>query len=193
MKASVSDSSCAGSRVFSARSYTLVYSLLVYISITNFMSIFKCAFIIELLWIQCRRHGGFGALSYPNKAPSPPNWNKCYKSVEFCQFSECQAQLYKREAPLLKTFWTVHWNIYESIQSYIKQPVSLHGFNTAQSWKSLLWPSCGKCNGQHIAAILVVSSTILVQHGLCLTSETMRLHKCSKMSKINSVTAAKLL
>jgi len=38
-------------------------------------------------------------------------------------------------------------------------------------------------NGQHIAAILVVPSTILAQHGLCLTSETMRLVKYSKTSK----------
>ena len=35
-----------------------------------------------------------------------PYWNmKQYKSVEFCQFLQCQAPLYKRKAPLLKTFW----------------------------------------------------------------------------------------
>jgi len=31
------------------------------------MSNFKCALIIELLWIQSRHHGGFGGLSPPNK------------------------------------------------------------------------------------------------------------------------------
>jgi len=120
---------------------------------------------------------------------------KYYKSVEFCQFSECQAPQHRRKSSRLKTFWIIHWNIYEiyeSILSY-KQPVSLLGFNTAQSWKSLIWPSCGKWNGQCIAAILVVLSTILAQHGLCLTSETMRLLKCSEMNKINSVTATEQL
>ena len=110
----------------------------------------------------------------------------------FCQFSECQAPLLKRKARPLQTFRTVHWNIYQSIQSYIKQPVSLLGFNTEQSWKSLLWPGCGKWNGQHNAAMLVASSTMLTQHGLCLTSETMRLLKYSEISKINSVTATNL-
>jgi len=88
----------------------------------------------------------FGAVIPPNKAPSPPIWNMKYhmNQCSFCQFSECQALLHKRKAPLLKTFWTIHWKIYESIQSYIKQLVSLLGFNMAQSWKSLLWPSCGK-------------------------------------------------
>ena len=50
----------------------------------------------------------------------------------FCQLSECQDLLHKRKTPLLKTFWTVHGNIYESIQNYNKQPVLLLGFNTAQ-------------------------------------------------------------
>jgi len=96
-------------------------------------------------------------------------------------------------SPRLKTFWAIHWNIYESIQSYIKQPVSVLGFNTAQSWKSLLWSSCGKWNGQHIAGILVVSSTTPAQHGLCWTSETMLSLKCSEMSKISSVTTTERL
>jgi len=171
-----------------------VYCLLLSISITNFMSNLKHALIIELLWTQSRRHWGLWYDQPTNKTPSPQIeiWNTI-NQWSFCQFLECQAPLHKRKAPLLKTFWTVHWNINESIQSYIKQPVSLLGFNTAQSWKSLLWPSCGKWNGQHIAAILVASSTILAQHGLCLTSETMRLHKCSEISKINSVTATELL
>ena len=127
----------------------------------------------------------FGAVIPPNKAPSPPIWNMKYhmNQCSFCQFSECQALLHKRKAPLLKTFWTIHWKIHESIQSYIKQLVSLLGFNMAQSWKSLLWPNCGKWSGQHIAAILVVSSTILAQHGLCLTSETMQFIKYSEISK----------
>ena len=47
----------------------------------------------------------------------------------------------------------------------------------------MLWPGCRKWTGQYIVAILVVSSTILAQHGLCLTSETMRLIKCSEISK----------
>ena len=135
-----------------------------------------------------------GAVVLLNKAPSLQNWNmKYYKSVEFCQFSECHALLHKRKAPLLKTYWTIHWNIYESVQSFIIQPVSLLGFNMAQSWKSLLWPGCGKWNGQHIAAILVVSLTILAHHGLCLTLETMQLLKCSEISKINSVAITELL
>ena len=83
--------------------------------------------------------------------------------------------------------FTLYWNIYQSIQSYIKQPVSLLGYNMAQSWKYLLWPGCGKWNGQHNAAILVDSSTVLAQHGLCLTPETIRLLKCSEMSKINYI------
>jgi len=112
--------------------------------------------------------------------------------VEFLSTFRIQAPLHKRKAPLLKTFWTVH-NIYGSIQSHIKQPVSLIGFNTAQGWKSFLWLGCGKWNGQYIAAILVVSSTILARHRLYLTSETMRLLKCSEISKINSVTATELL
>jgi len=132
---------------------------------------------------------------YPRKQSSNhPNWNmKYYKSVQFCQFSESQAPQHKRKSPRLKTFWTIHRNIYENIQSYIKEMVSLFGFNTAQIWKSLRWPSCGKWNGQHIAAILVVSSTILAQHGLWLTTETMRSLRCSEMSKINSDTATEWL
>jgi len=38
---------------------------------------------------------------------------------------------------------------------------------------------------EHNAATSVVSSTILAQHGLCLTSETLRSLKCSEMIKIN--------
>ena len=72
-------------------------------------------------------------------------WNTI-NQWSFCQTWEFQAPLHIRSAPLLQTFWTVHWNIYESIQSYVKQPISLFGFNTAQSWKSLLWPGCGKWN-----------------------------------------------
>ena len=133
--------------------------------------------------------GDFGVVIPPNKTSSPQIeiWN-AINQWSFCQFLEFQAPLHKRKSPLLKTFWTVHWNIYESIQSYIKQPVLLLGLNTAQSWKSLVWPGCGKWNEQHIAAILVVLSTILTQHGLCLTSGTVRLLKCSEISKINSVT-----
>jgi len=48
-----------------------------------------------------------------------------------------------------------------AFKSYIKQPVSLFGFDKAKIWKSLLWPGCDKWNEQYIAAILVVSSTIL--------------------------------
>jgi len=137
--------------------------------------------------------GAFVQLASQTKLPAPKIeiWN-AINQWRFCQFSECQAPLHKRKTPTLKTFWTVHWNIYESIQSYIEQPVSLLGFNTAQSWKSLLWPGCGNWNGQYIAEILVVS-TILAHHGLYLTSETMRLLKCSEISKINSVTATELL
>ena len=69
----------------------------------------------------------------PNKAPSPHTeiWN-IINQWSFCRFSECQAPLHKCKAPLLKTFWTIYWNIYENIQRYSKQSVSLLGFNTAQ-------------------------------------------------------------
>jgi len=138
--------------------------------------------------------GGLWCGYPPNKAPSPQiEIRNTINQRSSCQFSECQAPLYKRKASLLKTFWSVHWNIYESIQSYIKQLVSLLDFNTEQSWKSLLWPGYNKWNGQNIAAILVVSSTIPAQHRLCLTSETMRLLKCSEISKINSIAATELL
>jgi len=35
------------------------------------MSNLKCALIIELLWTRSLRHGGFGVVTPPNKAPSP--------------------------------------------------------------------------------------------------------------------------
>jgi len=35
---------------------------------------------------------------------------KPYKSVEFCQFLQCQAPLHKRKALLLNTFWRRFWN-----------------------------------------------------------------------------------
>jgi len=35
------------------------------------MSIFKCAFIIELLWIQCRRHGALVRLATQTRLPAP--------------------------------------------------------------------------------------------------------------------------
>jgi len=35
------------------------------------MSNLKSALIIELLWTQSRRHGGFGAVSPQTKLPSP--------------------------------------------------------------------------------------------------------------------------
>ena len=89
-----------------------------------------------------------------------------------------KALLHKRKALLLKTFSNVHWNIYQSIQSYIKQPVSLTQHRVEN-------PRSGQWNEQRNAAILVGSSTILAQHGLCLTSETVRLLKCFEMSKIN--------
>ena len=143
------------------RSSVLVVSLSVLsISVTNFMSDLKRALIIELIWNQSRCHGGLVHLAPQTKLPAPQIeiWNTI-NQWSFCQFSECQAPLHKRKAPSVKTFWTVHWNIYQSIQSYIKQTVSLLGFNTAQSWKSSLRPGCGKWSGQHNAAILVVSST----------------------------------
>jgi len=120
------------------------------------------------------------------------------KPVECWQFLECQAPCTNLK-PLSwrlsddDSVWTVHWNIHQSIQSSIKQSVSLLGFNTAQSWKSSLWPGCVRWNGQRSAAKLIVTSTILSQHGLCLTSETMRLLKCSEISKINSFTATELV
>ena len=53
----------------------------------------------NLTWHQSRCHGAFGGLNPPNNAPSPPHWNmKHCKSVEVCQFLQCQD-------PLLKTFW----------------------------------------------------------------------------------------
>jgi len=120
------------------------------------------------------------------------------KSVEFLSVFKMAISLHKRKAHLFATFcnssvWTVHSNIYHRIHSYIKQPVSQLGFNTAPSWKSSLWPGCGKWNEQHNAVISVVSSATLAQRGLCLTSETMRSLKCSEMSKINSVTATEVV
>jgi len=47
-----------------------VYSLLLSISVTNFMSNLKDALIIELLWPSLVAVGGFGELSAPNKAPN---------------------------------------------------------------------------------------------------------------------------
>ena len=123
---------------------------------------------------------------------------KHYKSVEFLSIFRMSSLPAQMQSPHWRlsgedSVWTVHWSINKSIQSYIKQLVSLLGFNTAQSWKSLLWSSCGKWNEQHIAGILVVSLTILAHHGLCLTLETMRLLKCSEISKINSVAITELL
>jgi len=54
----------------------------------------------------------FGGLSPPNKAPSPPNWNReQYKSVEFLSIfrmsshpAQMQSHLQKRKAPL---YWTL--------------------------------------------------------------------------------------
>ena len=124
----------------------------------------------------------------PKQSSKTPNWNmKHYRSVEVLSIFIMSTPL-----PYVKSLywrlsgdgsvWTVNWNIYRSIQSYIMQPVSLLGFNTVHSWKSSLWSDCGKCDGQRNAAILVVSSTVLAQHKLCLTSETMRLLKWSEMS-----------
>ena len=126
--------------------------------------------------------GGFGAVIAPNKAPNPPNGNMKYKSVEFLSIFRMSSPATQTQSPSIEDFLDRLLK-HENIQSYIKWPVSLLGFNTAQRWKSLLWPGCGKWNGQHIAAILAVSSTILAQHDLCLTSETMRLLKCFEISK----------
>ena len=86
VKALVSYSSSADSRVLVLTLSLSVYYLLLSISITNFMSKSQAcphrwAALDET---QSHRSGGFGALIPPNKAPSPPNWNmKYYKSVEF--------------------------------------------------------------------------------------------------------------
>ena len=156
MNASVSYSSSADSTVFSARCVALCF--------IHFSHKFDER-------SQARPHHwadlepvslpwGLVHLAPQTKLPAPQIeiWNTI-NQWSFCQFSECQAPLHKRKAPSVKTFWTVHWNIYQSIQSYIKQTVSLLGFNTAQSWKSSLRPGCGKWSGQHNAAISVVSST----------------------------------
>jgi len=72
VKALVSYSSSADSRVFSARCVTILYYLLLSISVTNFMSNLKRALITELLWTQSRRPVGFGAVSPPQtKLPAP--------------------------------------------------------------------------------------------------------------------------
>ena len=142
-----------------------VYYWLLSISITDFRSNVKRALVNDLLWTRSRRHKGLWCGYPPKQNFQPPNRKmKYYKSVEFVNFENFKPRCTKIKPLFLKTFSTVHWNYFESIQSYIKQPVSLLGFNTAQSWKSLLWPGCGKWNGQHIVAILVVSSTILAQH-----------------------------
>jgi len=55
----------------------------------------------ESLHQQSRRHGGPWRAYTPNNAPSPPKWNmKHYKSVEFCQFLQCQAPLHRRKPPV---------------------------------------------------------------------------------------------
>ena len=50
--------------------------------------------------------GALVGLFLQTKLQANPNWNtKHYKSVDLCQFLECQATTHKRKAPLLKTFW----------------------------------------------------------------------------------------
>ena len=53
---------------------------------------------------QSRSHwGALVGLAPQNKAPSPPIWNmEHYKSVEFCQFIECQVHLLKN---FQRRFW----------------------------------------------------------------------------------------
>jgi len=81
-----------------------------------------------------------------------------------------------------------------AFKSYIKQPVSLFGFDKAKIWKSLLWPGCDKWNEQYIAAILVVSSTILAYAAWALLD--IRNNAITQMFRDhqnNSVTAKELL
>ena len=153
MNASVSFSSSADSTVFSALCVTLCF---IYFSHKFHERSQACRHHwaamdqVSLPW-------GLVRLSPQTKPPAPQiAILKTTNQWSFCQFSECQAPLHKRKAPLVKTFWAVHWNIYRSIQSYIEQPISLLGFNTAQSWKSSLRPGCDKWNWQHNTAILVV-------------------------------------
>jgi len=64
-------------------------------------------------------------------APQIEIWNTI-NQWSFVNFQDVKPRCTKRKAPLLKTFWTVHWTICESLQSYIKQPVSLLDFNKVQ-------------------------------------------------------------
>ena len=184
MEASVSYSSFADSRVFSARCVTL--RLLFAFIHTNHKfhqqsrarpHHWAALDPVSSLW------GALVRVSSQKKLPAP----QTDKSVEFCQFSECQALLHKRKAPQLKTFRADHWNISENIQSYIKQPDSLLGFNTAQSWKSLL----------ALARLWQVEWTANCSNIGCLVDHTspswallvIRNNAISEISKINSVTA----
>ena len=171
MKAWISYSSSADSRVFSARCVILGL-LFAFIRFNHKFHEQSQA---------CPHHwASLDSVSSPWGTflwlvPQIGRWNTIYQ-WRFRQFSEFQAPLHKRGAAMFKTFCTVHWNIYESIQGYIKQPVSLLGFNMAQSWKSLLWSGCGKWNA-HCSNIG------------CLVDQ----HCCSEISKINSVTATEIL
>ena len=158
----------------------------------------QAALIIKLLWTQSR--GALVGLASHKKVPSPPNRNmKHYKPLEFFTIFGMSSPAWTNVKPLYwrlsgdGSVWTDDWNIYQYIQKYIKQPDSSLGFDTAQRWKSSFWPGCGKWNGQGSAAMMVVSSTILAQHKLCLTSETMRLLKMSPDEQITSVIAIELV
>jgi len=132
VKASVSCSSSADSRVFSARCVTLRL-LLAFIHFNHKFQEHS----------QERPHhwaaldpvsspwGALLQLASQTKLPAPKIeiWNTI-NQWSVCQFWECQAPLHKRKTPTLKTFWTIHWSIYESIQSCIKQPASLLGYGT---------------------------------------------------------------
>ena len=69
------------------------------------------------------QEGGFGGLSPPNKAPSPPKLK--YETLQnkwvwFSQILECQSSLHKhKKVPLLllKTFWQQFWSHYFSVNS----------------------------------------------------------------------------
>jgi len=59
VKASISHSSSADSRVFRAR-YVILCLLFVFsISVTDLMSNLKRSLITDVLWTQSRHHGGF--------------------------------------------------------------------------------------------------------------------------------------
>jgi len=64
----------------------------------------------RMWWSQSRRHGGMVVTDPKTMLEAPPSWNmKHCKSVEFCQFLQCQAPVHKPKPSLSKAFWWRFW------------------------------------------------------------------------------------